>query len=415
MKNNASINTLFLSYDGMTDPLGQSQVIPYLKGLTQNGYNITLISCEKSDRYEEHKDTIANILSECNIDWQPIMYHKSPPVFSTIYDIWSLNRKTLALHKKKNFKIIHCRSYISALIGLGMKQKHGTRFLFDMRGFWADERIDGGLWDVKKTIFKKIYNYFKKKELEFLTHADHTISLTENAKKEIHSWDEVKNNPVPIEVIPCCADLEHFSTENISSANRKGFQEKLGLTENDFVLTYLGSVGTWYMLDEMLDFFVELKKKYINAKFLFISNEPASYIQDNATAKNIDLADIKIIQGARKDVPTLISLSTVSIFFIKPVFSKKASSPTKQGELMAMGVPVIANTNVGDTDYIINNSQSGLLVDEFTSTHYQEVINKLDDFLSEIDVKKLKKNADTYYSLKNGIQKYATVYKNLSN
>lgn len=409
-----AINTLFLSYDGMTDPLGQSQVIPYLKGLTEKGYNVTLISCEKPTKYKEHKAIISSLLKECNIDWQPIMYHKSPPVFSTIYDVWSLNKKVKALHKEKDFKIIHCRSYISALIGLGMKQKNGTKFIFDMRGFWADERIDGGLWDLKNPLFKTVYNFFKKKEIDFLTHADHTISLTENAKNEIHSWPAIKNNPIPIEVIPCCADLNHFSTHNILEKERSQFQSKLGLTDNDFVLTYLGSVGTWYMLDEMLDFFIELKKKYTNAKFLFISNEPKEYIEGNALKKNIDLADIKIIQGARKDVPTLISLSTISIFFIKPLFSKKASSPTKQGELMAMGIPVIANADVGDTDYIIKKSKSGILVDDFSPTHYQKIIDNLDKLLSEINTDDLKKNAKTYYSLQNGIQKYASIYKALS-
>ena len=35
---------LFLSYDGMTDPLGPSQVLPYLVGLAARGHRITLIS-----------------------------------------------------------------------------------------------------------------------------------------------------------------------------------------------------------------------------------------------------------------------------------------------------------------------------------------------------------------------------------
>jgi len=44
---------LYISYDGMTDPLGQSQVIPYLIGLSQKGYVITIISCEKEDKFKK--------------------------------------------------------------------------------------------------------------------------------------------------------------------------------------------------------------------------------------------------------------------------------------------------------------------------------------------------------------------------
>ena len=67
---------LYLSYDGMTDPLGQSQVLPYIIGLTKNGYEFTLISCEKKEKYLENKTIIENICLANNIDWQPLFYTK---------------------------------------------------------------------------------------------------------------------------------------------------------------------------------------------------------------------------------------------------------------------------------------------------------------------------------------------------
>ena len=44
-------NILFISYDGMTDPLGQSQVIPYLQGLSKKGFQFYLLSCEKPEAF----------------------------------------------------------------------------------------------------------------------------------------------------------------------------------------------------------------------------------------------------------------------------------------------------------------------------------------------------------------------------
>ena len=46
----------------------------------------------------------------------------------------------------------------------------------------------------------------------------------------------------------------------------------LGLPENELVISYLGSIGAWYMLDEMLEFFSVIKEKYTGAKFLFITH-----------------------------------------------------------------------------------------------------------------------------------------------
>ena len=70
-------NILYLSYDGMTDPLGQSQVLPYLVGLSKKGFQFTLISFEKPDRYFQEKSKIEALCIEHNIDWRPLLYTKT--------------------------------------------------------------------------------------------------------------------------------------------------------------------------------------------------------------------------------------------------------------------------------------------------------------------------------------------------
>ena len=154
-------NVLYLSYDGMTDPLGQSQVLPYIIGLSKNGYSFHLISFEKPDRFKAHKDKIDSICKKNGISWHPLFYTKRPPLFSTMWDVNRMKRKAFKLHKEHEFIIVHCRSYLSALVGLSLKKRYKVRFLFDMRGFWADERVDGALWNLKNPLYKWVYNYFK--------------------------------------------------------------------------------------------------------------------------------------------------------------------------------------------------------------------------------------------------------------
>ena len=36
-----------------------------------------------------------------------------------------------------------------------MKREKGAKFFFDMRGFWADEKKDGGTWNQNKFLFRK--------------------------------------------------------------------------------------------------------------------------------------------------------------------------------------------------------------------------------------------------------------------
>jgi len=395
----------------MTDPLGQSQVIPYLKGLSALGHQISILSCEKRFRYEKESKEIEILLKANNIKWFPIFYTSSPPVVSTLKDVWNLKRKSKEICKNEGIEAVHCRSYISALVGQALKNEINTKFIFDMRGFWADERVDGNIWNLKNPLFSIIYKYFKRKEREFLTEADAVISLTNNAKLEIHSWKGFEN--VPITVIPCCADLEFFSYKNISKNEVSNLRTELGIKQDDFVLSYLGSLGTWYMLDEMLDFFIILKDKIKNAKFLFITADEPNLVINSAKQKGIDINNLIIRRAKRNEVPIFASLSSVSLFFILPKYSKKASSPTKMGELMSLGIPIICNNKVGDVSEILNDGGVGTAINNFTTSQYQLVVNEIDVFLE----KPPNLNSDVaqkYYSLKEGIEKYNKVYQKIA-
>ena len=400
---------LYMSYDGMTDPLGQSQVIPYLQGLAKLGFRFTLISFEKQERFEKNKNTIAALLKQSNIDWVPLPYTKSPPILSTIYDVMRMRLKAFELHQQKKFNIVHCRSYISSIVGLAMKKKFGTKFIFDMRGFYADERVDGGLWKLNNPLYKMVFDFFKRKEKQFLSTADYTISLTENGKREIQSWKEIPQQPIPIQVIPCCADLEKFSPDNIDKQKLAELRKQFSITENDFVLSYLGSVGTWYMLEEMLDFFNCLLQQKPNAKFFFITNEPAELVLAAARKKSIAESKFIITPASHFLVPTYLALSSVSIFFIKPVFSKRASSPTKQGEIMGVGLPYVCNVGVGDVDEIIADTNSGYAIKNFSVSDYNNAIQKL--LTEKLDSEKIRQGAFKYYSLAKGVEKYHLVYQ----
>ena len=407
-------NVLYLSYDGMTDPLGQSQVIPYLAGLSGEGYRFVLVSFEKKSRFRSRKQSISNELTKYNIHWIPLLYHKNPPVISTLLDIYLLKKKAVKLHQEHRFEIVHCRSYITSLVGLSLKRRFGIKFIFDMRGFWADERIEGELWPSENILYRKVYQYFKKKEIDFLSEADYTISLTEAAKREIHTWQKVARNPIPIEVIPCCADLQLFNPANISESLLVDLRESLGISLDSFVLLYVGSIGTWYMLEEMLDFFKALVEKKPSALFLIVTKDDPEVIQIISRKKKINQSQLIITSAERHMMPTYIMLAQLAVFFIKPIFSKKASSPTKQGEIMGMGVPIICNNHIGDTARIILEADAGLIVDNFEQKTYKEVIAKLER-VTKLNAEAIREGAKEYYSLDKGILKYETVYTKVLN
>ena len=403
---------IFVSIDGMTDPLGQSQVLPYIVNLSKLGYRIGIVSCEKKENWNLNSILIKEILQEANISWDYCFYKIGKPFVSQLQNYLSL-KKIVILKVKHNDNnvILHCRSYLPGLIGLYSKKKYNSAFIFDMRGFWADERIEGGIWNKNSIIGSFLYSYFKKKEKEMLIHSSHIVSLTNKAKEKISDW-ELFNDSAKISVIPCCVDLQHFSKANINHRKLNFIQEKFPQLKNKFILSYVGSLGTWYMADEMLAFFKILSKK-TDSIFLIITKDTPNLIHDAAKKAGVELNKLIILSSSREDIPSYISLSSASLFFIKPTFSKSASSPTKMGELLSMGVPIITNTGIGDVDSIVKDTRCGVLINNFNNQDYKDAI---EDLLKNFDnyTTNTTDTAHRYFSLNDGVEKYKKIYQSFS-
>jgi len=405
---------LYLSYDGMTDALGQSQVLPYLCGLSQLGYQFTIISFEKTDKFEQFSQHIAGLCRQYGIKWIPMTYTKRPPVFSSIYDLVKGYFMAVKLHRQTPFSIVHCRSYMVSLIGLRLKRRFGLKFIFDMRGFWADERVEGKLWNLKNPLYRLIYRFFKQRESVFLNEADATICLTHRAVNEMKTRENLNPSKISFTVIPCCTDMELFNPEKIEETHKKELRSALGIDADDFVLTYTGSLGTWYLLPEMLDFFLVLKTRHPKSKMLFVNgNLPEQALIRIEAEKRGLTSSVIVTQSPYTRMPLYISISNWAIFFILPSFSKIASSPVKQGELMSMGIPVFCNQGIGDSDHIVLQSKAGIVVQGFTTDHYLTAINEALNMNPPPDHKEIRLKAELYFSLQEGIRQYASVYQSV--
>ena len=405
------MKVLYVSYDGMTDFLGRSQVIPYIEELADRGHNIHVISCEKKHISTKERTIVDRLFTQKNIQWHPLPFSDHPSGLSKLLDVYRIKKMARRLHKQENFDFTHCRSYIAALAGLELKKKYGVRFVFDMRGFWADERLEGKIWNDKNPAHLLAYRYFKRKEKLFFENADAVVSLTQSGKDVIETLfgKGVKNKTT---VIPCCVDTELFSREKVATDFLQQLKKKLNIGDKDFVLSYLGSLGTWYMIDEMLIFFKKLLILYPQAKFLFISGDDPNYIKIKARKLQIEEERIIFSKALREEVPAYLMLSTLSMFFIKPVFSKKASSPTKQAEIMSMGIPVVCNSGVGDTDLIFAGNDVGLVLKDFSEAELERVVRELDKILN-LDPVQIRNKAIQLFNLDQGVEKYHTIYSEI--
>lgn len=405
--------TLFISYDGMTDPLGQSQVIPYLQGLSKAGNKIFLLSCEKKEVYQQNREAIQQLMDASDITWVALNYTKNPPVVSTLLDIVKLRKAAKQIHRQHHIDMVHTRPGVPALVGLWMKKTMGVKFLNDIREFYADSRVEGGMWNTKRPVYLSIYNYFKRKETEAVEQSDGIVCLTYAAESIIREWSAYKNS-VPMEVIPCSADLDLFNVDTIGQNLKAGLKAELGIANDDMVISYLGSIGGWYLTDEMMQFCKMLSDKIPALKLLFISPHRHDAIRSAAEKHGIPAAQIIIRKASRQQVPLLLSLSTYSVFFIKPCYSKLSSSPTKHGEIMAMGIPLITNSGVGDVEMIVKKYNAGIVLDAFTNNQFETAAAAIVTG-RQYDKENIRRGAGEFYSLEKAVEKYVHIYNRILN
>jgi len=404
---------LYISYNGALEPLGQSQVLPYLRELAGHGLEFTLLTFEKKQASlldeRRQKAQLKRELSQQGIAWHYLRYHKTPTVPATAWDVFLGLLYSTYLVIVKRIQCVHARSYIPALMALFVKRLFGVKFIFDMRGLWADERVDAG--QCTRNSFE--YKAIKLLERACLKAADCVVVLTHKVKGMLENSSPLQGCNTSIEVIPCCVDTEKFT---INEEYRQRRRRELGWTGKT-VLVYAGSLGGWYLAEQMVDFFAVGLRKHLNLNFLVLTHSNHRLIADIFQAKGISADSYTILTVPSSEVAQYLNLADIGIFFIKPSYSKVASSPTKLGEYLACGLPIITNRGIGDSEEFIKEHKVGTLVDSFDIEPYERALHETLRLLQERDAirERCRQVALTYLCLrKTGIDGYQRVYSHFT-
>jgi hypothetical protein len=355
---------LYISYDGILEPLGQSQVLSYLEHLVV-GRQIHLISFEK--RRDVCNPTLmlamTRRIAKSGIIWHRLVYHKNPSALATSYDILAGIILGCWLTFRFGLGVVHARSYVAAVMALGIKRLFGVRFIFDMRGLWADERLEGGIWHPNGSLYRTA-KYFERK---FFLAADHVVSLTHVAVPEICRFSYLERRQPPFSVIPTCTDLNLFKLQN-NRAQRSSV---------DFTLGYVGSAGTWYVFDAVVKCFRHLLAISPNSRLLVVNRGEHALISDALLEAGVPPSSFELIRAEHSEVPLAMARMDAAVFFYRPMFSKIATSPTRLGEFLACGIPCLTNSGVGDMTDILEGPGVGVAISSFDDSVLKTGVERL--------------------------------------
>jgi len=383
------VRALYISYDGALDPLGATQVLPYLRGLAAHGVRFTLITFEKPEKWSEvrRREAVSRNLESCGIAWRPLRYHKAPRVPATLWDVVKGSLVIRQAARKEKAQIVHCRGDVAMAMVRGARLGDGVRVLYDMRGFFSAERVDVGSWRAGSWIDRSV----KGAERTNRRRADAIVVLTERAREALE-----REGPLPLHrVIPTCVDTTQFRPR---APNEPA----------TFGLAYVGSLGTWYMAREMAEF--------CRCAASAFPERPLFLTPDLAEAARVGIdgtwAEVRCLPA--DEVSKWLARARALVCFVRPTLSKSASFPTKVGEAWAAGLPVVVNQGIGDLDAMVEQHSTGVVMRGFESGCYGEALTRLALLLRDPAVSsRCRDFAERRLNLADGVRSYRQIYERL--
>lgn len=390
------ISILYITRNGLLEPLGQSQVFAYLRGLSKD-HHITLITFEKpEDRSNEEAMADARrVCEELGIRWLPQKFRYGPKVVAPALSIIRMYRLARREVSRGNVRLIHARSYIPAVVALAIYRLTGVPFIFDMRALWPEELITaarlrrGGL----------LHRLMEWAEEECLKHAAGVVSLTYAAVEYLGEKYPEINLRSKVAVIPTCADLERFRPAASRPANK-----------------VIGCLGTllsgWFRMDWLAAFLKAAAQRDPELRFQLTTRDDPEKVRE-ALDLPVELLDrLDISPSPSNTVHEVLQDQIASVmFYAGGEKSELGRSPTRMAEVLGCGLPVIANEGVGDVARIIREHKVGVLAEGPGAEQMARAFDELERLRCDPELPyRCRAAAEAVFSLEGGIKAYAALY-----
>ena len=397
------MTVLYLSYDGLMEQLGQSQILPYLRGLAV-GRNIILVTYEKSDDLDDSVRRAKFVDETCKagIRWIPLRYHRTPSAIATAYDLTIGFLVCTFLFITNKIQIVHARGYVVSILALGLKYVFGVRFIFDMRAFYVDQLLELGIWR-EGSIISRFARWL---ETKFLQKADVVFALSHAAVDAMRQWPATIGRAIRFEVVTTCTNLELFKPAPFRVQAR---------TDKPFTLGYVGNAGRGYQFDLVLKVYLAILRVIPGARLKIVNRNDHSMINNLLNVYGIDIRSVELIACDYPQVASEIWGMDLGVFFYK--WSKKtrvSSVPTRMGEFLACGVPCLSDISGAGIVDILEKEGVGIAMRNLDEVSIDEVAIKAVELATRDDISRMCVDvAKRHFSLESGIATYERVYHDL--
>jgi glycosyltransferase involved in cell wall biosynthesis len=390
-------NILVITYWEYNDALIQTYTLPYLKLISEiinSDSKIFLTTLEKSNNAKSAANNkIFNISFKYRkfgilglIMWIKILF------------------KLLILIRKEKITTIHTWCTPAGAIGYILSLITKRKLIIDSFEPHAEAMVEGKTWKRNSIAFKILF-YLERLQLKRATE----VICANNGMIE-YSKQTYKVQKKKYYVKPACVDLNLFSINDIKDPI---LINELNL-KNKITCVYAGKFGGLYLEVETFYFF-KAAANYWGDQFVILLLTSHSDEEIKKYLEIVKLSEKHIIKKfvPHNLVPKYMGLADFAICPMKPLPCRKYSTPIKNGEYWALGLPIVITQNISDDSDLISQNKIGSLIEELTPEAYLKCIKEIDLLLKEYNRKELYEKIRPIAEKHRNFSIAETVYKSI--
>lgn len=373
MKTYDAYDLTYITIDSLSEGVGSSQITPLITLLANAGLKISLISYEKSNPGSK----VTNYFKSIGVEWNVRDFGQS----GLMGGIARLNNLRQEVPKTN---LIHARSDIPAVSAIASQQ---APVLWDVRSLWADQKVmiqKSHFGTISYPLYRGLESIAASKSLGMSTLTSAVVPILEQRHKVL---------PHLRTVVTTAVDLNRFQLSSVLPPKVRAL--------------FSGTFNEYYDLDLSRLFMEEFQKQ--------VPTDIHWARPSESQRSEIGVGESRVLVGSQIGMAEIIPNYSfgVSVCKLDAGPSLAAAMPTKIGEFLACGRPVVVNKGLGDMDEFLREYDAGVILDG-TPRNLVESASKLSSLLLDSETPmRCRALAEKHFSMKEGSIKYLDLYSRM--
>lgn len=406
--------TLYVTFDGVLQQLGYSQVARVVGALARGGNPYVLLSLERPADLAnaERVDRVRTALSDAGVDWTPLAYAEHGGSRAVVTNVAHATIAALRIARRRRIGLVHARAFHSALVARAVRATLGTPYLFDARAYWVDEQVEEG----RRFTTPRAYALAKAVERDLFSRAAGVVTLTDLQAGDFREGHLGRWGGRPVVVIPTCADYAEFRPREAGETAPAELAAFLGGATGPGagpVLGIVGSLNRSYLGEATASLAASVLRRRPGARLLVLSSQREAYraLLERAGAPTDATLVREVGHG---DVARWMRHIDWGLLLLRENAAKRASVPTKLAEFFAAGVrPVQIGCNPEVSEWV-RRAGSGLVLPGTSDSDLERAAAHIvENERAASELVQARTATQPHFGLESGVARYAEIVRRL--